>query len=90
MARGLLGGAAMQDASVQWVLSLDKHRITCSVQPEPRGAHLATVYYDGLPVKIHRCFGTAALWTWSERVRDQWQAYGWKAETPVLPEAVGQ
>jgi len=77
---------AMTRAVIAWVLGLNCHRLIC-VTESADTEHVAAVYFDGLPIRSHRCFTLRELTEFVENVRSEWRAHGWLSvdvKTPGL------
>jgi hypothetical protein len=73
----------MPQASIEWVLARNCHRLICLVQRD-EACHLVTVYFDGFPVKSCQCPTENDLQTVVESERSEWHGLGWRAvETPA-------
>jgi hypothetical protein len=67
----------MQQASIEWVLGQNCHRVICLIQSADAG-HILTVFFDGVPVASYHCESGDDLQAAVARERDDWQARGWR------------
>ncbi|HEY7170952.1 MAG TPA: hypothetical protein VH417_08920 [Vicinamibacterales bacterium] len=71
----------MLQASIEWVLARNCHRLICVVQ-RAEACHQVTVYFDGFPVKSCECRTEGDLQAVVESERAEWSGIGWH---PVEP-----
>jgi hypothetical protein len=76
LACSLPGQWAMRHATIEWILGLNCHRLICVIEVADN-SHVATVYFDGLPVRSHRCLTLRHVAKFVHDVRFEWQALGW-------------
>ncbi|MGE3510931.1 MAG: hypothetical protein AB7N65_18835 [Vicinamibacterales bacterium] len=71
----------MSDAIIRWTLWHDGRSITCTEEASSGGLDVQ-VTYDSLPLARQHCDRVEDAARWSDRIRQRWEATGWRAEVP--------
>lgn len=70
------------DVTIRWTLWHDGRTITCTERSE-RGGLDVQVTYDSLPLAAQHCDRAEDAVRWSDRIRQRWEATGWRRDAPA-------
>ena len=67
------------DATIDWILRRDEKDVTCTHRKTDRGIEVS-VTFSGLPTAQRLTHTIAEARSWMGRVREAWEAAGWRPE----------
>lgn len=76
----------MSEPIVRWMLWHEGRAITCTEQAAAGGRDVH-VTYDSLPLATQHCDREEDAVRWSDRIKQRWEASGWKREAPASQHA---